>query len=299
MWPGWIPRGFVTVLAGRPGAAKSAIALDLAMRLAEGREWPDGAPAEGPGSTLLLEAEGCQAMWCDRAREWGAPPDAFRFLGDGFTAPMLGDPSTLPRVEAAVKKMGAGLVVVDSLRAALGERDENDSRTGALLSEWAAVARDLEVALVVVHHFRKGGPRKSADALVESLRGSSAISAVARSVIVVERTRAHGECPFNVTLVKSNLAGLAPALSCTWTEQGLAWTRRAAVAQLASEETAEWMVAQVQEGPRRQKELRELAETEGLSLRAFYVAKKDPRLVVLPGPDGLIEIMLREDAGEE
>ena len=44
LWPGWIPRGMITLLCAAPGAGKSYLALDLARRLIAGLPWPDGAP---------------------------------------------------------------------------------------------------------------------------------------------------------------------------------------------------------------------------------------------------------------
>ena len=42
-WPGWLPRGFLTILASEPGAGKSLLCLHLAATYIENRPWPDGA----------------------------------------------------------------------------------------------------------------------------------------------------------------------------------------------------------------------------------------------------------------
>lgn len=41
LWPGRIPRGRLTLLAGDPGIGKSLVALDLAARVSRGGRWPD------------------------------------------------------------------------------------------------------------------------------------------------------------------------------------------------------------------------------------------------------------------
>jgi len=65
LWPRWIPRGFVTVLAGDPDRGKSAFALALAD-VATGRGcWPDETPAPQPGlRALWAGTEGRQYVDC-------------------------------------------------------------------------------------------------------------------------------------------------------------------------------------------------------------------------------------------
>ena len=45
LWPGRIPRGKVTLLAGDPGLGKSFVTMDLAARVSRAAEWPDGPTA--------------------------------------------------------------------------------------------------------------------------------------------------------------------------------------------------------------------------------------------------------------
>src|SRR5262249_41348483 len=59
LWPGWIPRGTVTVLDGDPGLGKSTIAVSLAARVSRGLALPDetDAPNRTPARVLLASAE--------------------------------------------------------------------------------------------------------------------------------------------------------------------------------------------------------------------------------------------------
>jgi hypothetical protein len=43
-WPGWLPRGFLTLLASEAGMGKSILALRLCACYLRGDDWPDGAP---------------------------------------------------------------------------------------------------------------------------------------------------------------------------------------------------------------------------------------------------------------
>ena len=42
LWPGRIPLGKVTVIAGDPGVGKSLVTIDMAARVSNGTQWPDG-----------------------------------------------------------------------------------------------------------------------------------------------------------------------------------------------------------------------------------------------------------------
>ena len=49
LWPGYIPRGKLSILDGDPGLGKSTLALDLAARLTRGHAMPDGSGGGEPG----------------------------------------------------------------------------------------------------------------------------------------------------------------------------------------------------------------------------------------------------------
>jgi putative DNA primase/helicase len=57
-WPGWLPSGFLTVLASEPGAGKSSLCLRLVACYTAGLPWPDGSPFTAqPGRVLWCEGE--------------------------------------------------------------------------------------------------------------------------------------------------------------------------------------------------------------------------------------------------
>jgi hypothetical protein len=195
--------------------------LDLAARVLTGRAWPDGQANEAPGQpVLILDTEGCQAVWCQRAAQWGLADLPLMFPGDGLTRVPLEDGDSPATVAELAAEAGARLVIIDSLRAGLGGAvDENDSRVAAHLANWSEMARSESVAILCVHHFRKrqaGGANQA----LERLRGSSAIGAAARSVIAVQR----GGDATLVQVVKSNLGTLPPPLSFRWADNRLVWS---------------------------------------------------------------------------
>ncbi|HKZ42659.1 MAG TPA: AAA family ATPase, partial [Candidatus Hodarchaeales archaeon] len=67
LWPGWLPIGFVTILAGNPGVGKSMCALELARSVIEPADWPDR--VKGPtnqGYVLWCDTESSQALLSER-----------------------------------------------------------------------------------------------------------------------------------------------------------------------------------------------------------------------------------------
>lgn len=58
LWPGRIPLGKLTLLAGDPGLGKSFVTLDIAARVSSGEPWPD-MPLfpQSPAGVLLFNAE--------------------------------------------------------------------------------------------------------------------------------------------------------------------------------------------------------------------------------------------------
>lgn len=58
LWPGRIPLGKLTLLAGDPGLGKSLVTLDIASRVSNGWSWPDNPLVSQPaGDVILLNAE--------------------------------------------------------------------------------------------------------------------------------------------------------------------------------------------------------------------------------------------------
>src|SRR3954462_14235646 len=57
LWPGYIPRGKLTILDGDPNLGKSLTTLDLAARMSRGLSFPDGRGGGIVGRTLILQAE--------------------------------------------------------------------------------------------------------------------------------------------------------------------------------------------------------------------------------------------------
>ena len=57
LWDGWLARGKLHILAGRPGCGKTTLGLGLAATLTAAGRWPDGARCHQPGDVVIWSGE--------------------------------------------------------------------------------------------------------------------------------------------------------------------------------------------------------------------------------------------------
>lgn len=166
--------GYVTLVAAPPKAGKSTLISGLLRARGLGTPFLGHAVPVGPTLLIAEEAgpvikrkiegiEGLEIM----------TRVAFKRAGLGF-AEMLG-------VIRGWATPG-GLVVIDTLAKWAEVKDENDAAVmGAALDAIIQVAQDLHIAIIIIHHTKKGGGEHG-----EALRGSSAILGSVDHVIEVE-----------------------------------------------------------------------------------------------------------------
>lgn len=222
LWPGWVPRGHLTIIAGQPGCGKSALALALARSITTPTPWPDDTMCEdAPGGVLYCDTEGSQSFIVQRAREWGLDQGRVFLPGaDGLGRVAFTDPAARALTRRLAERGAIDLIVVDSLRGAL-TGDENTSDMLAEMLPWVDLAAEHSLGLVVVHHYRKlAAGQRRAD--LDSVRGSSALVAVARSVISLCGLRGPADTAPRVRMehLKSNFAPPQPSLLMTMTPTG-------------------------------------------------------------------------------
>jgi len=90
------------------------------------------------------------------------------------------------------------VIVIDTLQKMLGMNDLNDyAQTVDGLSALKAIADDLDLAIIVIHHNRKGG-NEDGDHM-ESALGSTGINATADCTLTMRRKRGVNEATLSVT----------------------------------------------------------------------------------------------------
>jgi hypothetical protein len=120
LWPGWINRGVLNVVASEPGTGKTRFALDLARRLWFGSDWPDGQPNSLPKGTRTLWIQGDQNFMemLTAARAYGLPDEAVA-LGSSPDDPTgsldLDGPETLAALAERIHAANPALVVIDTV----------------------------------------------------------------------------------------------------------------------------------------------------------------------------------------
>jgi hypothetical protein len=179
--------GAVGVIGGAPKSCKSWLALELAVAVASGR------PALGrfaigvPGSALVYAAEDAPAQVRDRlehlARARGADFDALEVRLIVEPSLRLDRAEDLARLRATLERHRPRLLVLDPY-VRLQRADENNAtEVAAILGALRELSRTFNLAIVLVHHARKGGD------LGEGLRGSSDFHAWGDSNLYLRRRR--------------------------------------------------------------------------------------------------------------
>lgn len=202
-WPGWLPRGYLTILASQPGVGKSFLCLRIAATYLSDLPWPDGAPfphsqrGEDPAQDRVLwcESDGGHFLNLHRARLWDLdlsrivnPLSAFK--GDPLTkrsvnnAPLtnfiMRNPGHQEALLALAFQPSVRLVIFDSLYGLMsGSTAAATLSWLMLLSDFARAARK---PFLLTHHLRKPNSRDNALLTLDRMRGSSAIAQFARVV---------------------------------------------------------------------------------------------------------------------
>lgn len=288
-WPHRIPDGMLTMLVAEQGRGKSCLCLRLAACYLRGDPWPDGAPYVGDlGAVLWCEAEASQGLNYNRATGWGLPVDRIISpLDDPLAEVLLQDPDHKAAIETWAHRPEVRLVIVDSLSGANMAR-ENDA--GMLhVTKWlASLAVDAGKPVLLTHHLRKRGLLDAGEGVtLDRIRGSSAITQAARSVLAIDAPDPAHADELRLSSVKNNLVGASnagPALGMAITAQGVTFTSDAPEPpreETAQDKAADLLLALLAKGPRRSLELQAEIENAGLSWDAAKRAKDKLHIVAL------------------
>ena len=182
-------RAAVGILGGAPKCCKSWLALELALSVASGSPCLGRFAVEDAGGVMLYMAEDSAAVVKARllalCANRGLSLDTVPI--DVITAPSvrIDRERDQARLAATVRRAAPRLLVLDPF-VRLHSVDENDAgQVSALLGYLRALQRELDVAVLVVHHARKNGG--SGGQAGQSLRGSSDLHAWGDSNLYLRR----------------------------------------------------------------------------------------------------------------
>lgn len=185
LWPGWLARGKLHILAGAPGTGKTTVALALAATVSSAGRWPDGQKAP-LGSVLVWSGEDDLAdTLAPRLRAAGADENRIFFVGGmrrGGKIQAFDPARDLPALATAAEEIGdVGMLVADPIVSALGQADSHkNSETRNALAPLVHLGQQLDAAVIGITHHSKGTAGRDP---VERVTGSVAFGAVARIVL--------------------------------------------------------------------------------------------------------------------
>jgi len=177
----------VGLIGGAPKCCKTYLALEIALAVASGTPCLDHFPVHDPGPVLLFAAEDAPPQVRDRlsglARARDVDFDAlpvFLILTEQLRLDLKTDKA---RLAAAVEQHRPRLLILDPF-VRLHRLDENSAQeVSALLADLRALQRRFGLAVLLVHHTRKG----SGAVAGQALRGSGDLHAWGDSNLYLKR----------------------------------------------------------------------------------------------------------------
>lgn len=178
---GVLPEKGIALLLGNPGAGKSFVALDLALRIAADRGWSDREVLDG--NTLFVAGEGTAGLPV-RVHAWESFHDLNLAEGGGFgwsDKPLnLLHPAAVELWCGVVAEERPRLIVLDTLSRCIPGADENMAMTMSKVVGSIDQLREASGgAVLLLHHT----PKHRNDS-----RGSSALPAAADAIWMVNRS---------------------------------------------------------------------------------------------------------------
>lgn len=190
LWPGWLAKGKLHILAGAGGTGKTTLLLSLIATITTGGRWPDGSRCNEPGNALIWSSEDDPAdTLVPRLAAAGADLNRVHIIQGRINAQGEADPfdpaNDIALLRATANEIGGvSLLMLDPIVSAVkGDMHKANDVRRALQGVVDFAEQNL-CAVVGISHFAKGGAGSSpADRVI----GSQAFSALARTVLVAAK----------------------------------------------------------------------------------------------------------------
>lgn len=193
LWPGFIPAGRLTLLAGDPSMGKSTIVADIISRMSKGKLMPSGVRGI-TGSSLVASAEDAPEDTIV-PRLIASDADLKRVgiirevreeqeVGENSTR-YLSFPRDLNLLRETLTNQSCRLLIIDPLNAFIerGVDTYKDQDIRSILHPLEMIAQETGTAIVIVAHLNK---KEDASTLYR-IGGSIGFIGAARSVLAVTR----------------------------------------------------------------------------------------------------------------
>ena len=217
LWYPFIPYGKLTIIQGDPGDGKTTMVLNIAAAVSRGEGFDEGMNITEPMNVIYQTAEdGLADTVKPRLEQARADCSIVLVIDETNKAMSMMD----KRVEEALDKTGARLLIMDPIQAYLGgSMDMNRANEAREMTKHlATIAEQRNCAIILIGHMNKAGGCKAA------YRGMGSIDffAVARSVLLVGRVIGKDNYRAMVQ-IKNNLAPFGHPKAFELSEDGFEW----------------------------------------------------------------------------
>ena len=330
VWPGWLARGKLHIIAGVPETGKTTCALSFAAIISAAQRWPDGVQAKLGNVLIWSNEDEDDDTIVPRLIQMGADLDRIFIVkgqadANGKKRPF--NPSTdmdSLKEKAATIEGGVDLLILDPVVAAVPvtKNTNGNTETRAGLQPVKDFAEAIRAACIGITHFSKGTSGKDP---LERVTGSLVYGALPRLVMMTSKNAAEGPDEPSKILVraKSNIGPSGggfgyeivaaplyenPEITATriaWREEPLEGDARELLAD-AEGEDLNGKVSKVDQAKlflkraldhreRRQTEIESEAKSEGISADAL---KRASREGVKKRRDGILGVWFWRKQGE-
>lgn len=255
LWPGWLARGKLHVIAGAPGTGKTTIVMQWVASVSAGRAFPSGHRST-PGRVLIWSGEDDIAdTLVPRLRAAGADLANVQFVGEvreGADRYPFDPARDVPTLAAALAGLDdVSMIVVDPLVSAVSGDSHKNAEVRRSLAPLVELAQRMDAALVGITHYSKGTQGREP---LERVSGSLAFGAMARLVFGTVRQQRDGDSApskYLLARVKSNIGpdGGGFAYAFEQTELGSGITASRVVFGEAVEGSARELIGQAEADP--------------------------------------------------
>ena len=194
---GIFPRGFCTIIAGEPGIGKTWLMLSIAQSVAEGSVGIGSCVTRYPkGRALIFAGETGISLLAQRAQLLGGikPLESVRVISSHELAKMdidcmVNTAIGRKNIESCIDEFRPDVVFIDTLISFMGDGKDESSQVDMTdsLRGLSGIASKYNLAMILLHHFRKRAQGVGGNKGLDDVIGTSAFTRLAGMVIGIEK----------------------------------------------------------------------------------------------------------------